>query len=331
MLYLRIPGVEFGEEFAFSSLIVSTFFLIGFLLAVNKYKKKRTSNNLILIFLMCIGASSVFFGILSYITSIWVISPLFGFISIVILISTLINLNNRLERKLQRIRTDLVRRTSHELKTPLISIFSSTEHLINTYGNEMSEDVLKFIRIINRGGKRLKLLTENLLDAYNIESSGLKLKKERVNIVKTIKDCVNDLYFLINERGLYLKEDLDGEFNLNLDKIRFEQVILNLLSNAIKNTPPKGIIYVKSEIKDGFVDIVIKDTGIGLTENEKKQLFKQFGKIERRDEGYNLNSEGSGLGLYISKEIIEKHVGKILVESEGRNKGATFIIRLPNN
>ncbi len=232
-------------------------------------------------------------------------------------------------KEIDQIRSDLVRRTSHELKTPLISLFSSTQYVLDTYKDKMDPELLKFIKIINRGGKRLKQLTDNLIDAYNIESKGLKLNKEKVDIVKSIKDCANDLVLSLEERDLYLKEDLKDQFFIEVDKARIEQVILNILSNAIKNTPAKGIIYIKLESRENFLDVIVKDTGIGLTTEEKTKLFSKFGKIERENADSQLNTEGSGLGLYISKEIVELHNGKILVESEGRNKGSTFIIRLP--
>ena len=232
-------------------------------------------------------------------------------------------------KEIDQFRLDLVRRTSHELKTPLISLFSSSQHLLNSYKDEMSSDILKFIKIINRGSKRLKQLIDNLLDAYNIESKGLKLKIEKINLVKSIKNCANDLIFSLEERDLYLKEDLEDDFYIEVDKARIEQVILNILSNAIKNTPPKGIIYITLKHDKNYVDIIIEDTGIGLTEEEKQRLFKRFEKIERNSTEYNIDTEGSGLGLFISKEIVELHNGKILIESEGRNMGSKFIIHLP--
>ena len=234
-------------------------------------------------------------------------------------------------KEVDQIRSNLVRRTSHELKTPLISLFSSSKYLMDTYKNEMDEDVLKFLKIINRGGKRLKNLINNMIDAYNIENRGITLDKKEIDIVKSIQECVDDLIFSLEEKDLYLKKDLPSSYIIEADKDRIEQVILNLLSNAIKNTPPKGLIYVKLEPKDSSVEIIFKDTGIGLTEEEQDRLFQKFGKIEREDLKGKLNNEGSGLGLYISKEIVELHGGKIIAESEGRNKGSTFIVKLPQN
>ncbi|TXT66938.1 MAG: putative Histidine kinase [Promethearchaeota archaeon] len=232
-------------------------------------------------------------------------------------------------KEINAIRSDLIRRTSHELKTPLISLFSSTQYILDTYKDKLDNELLKYIQIINRGGKRLKDLTSNLLDAYNIESTGLKLTKKRVNLTESIKNCITDLIFSFEERKLYLKEDLEEHVIVEIDQSRIEQVILNLLSNAIKNNVPKGLILVKLEQKNDKVRFIIRDTGIGLTEHEKSRLFKKFGKIERNGEQAKIITEGSGLGLYLSKEIIELHGGTIRAESEGRNKGAAFIVELP--
>ena len=108
-----------------------------------------------------------------------------------------------------------------------------------------------------------------------------------------------------------------------------EEDIMNILLNAVKNTPPNGKIYINMKKYNGYVDILIRDTGVGLTEEEKSKLFKKFGKIERYGKGLDVDTEGSGLGLYISKKIVELHGGKVWAESEGRNKGSAFIIRLP--
>ena len=125
--------------------------------------------------------------------------------------------------------------------------------------------------------------------------------------------------------------DVDGNLNTEFDKERIYEVLSNLLINAIKYTPIGGEIKIESEIKDNNYIISVKDNGIGLTEYEKKQLFQQFGKIERYGQGWDVGIEGTGLGLYISKEIIELHGGNIWAESEGRNKGSRFSFSLPIN
>ncbi|KKN38662.1 hypothetical protein LCGC14_0751170 [marine sediment metagenome] len=107
-----------------------------------------------------------------------------------------------------------------------------------------------------------------------------------------------------------------------------KKAILNLLSNAVKNTLPNGNIFIKSIEHHNFIDIIIRDTGVGLTDKEIPILFKKFGKIERYGKGMDVDIEGPGLGLYIANEIVKLHIGEILVKSKGRNKGSTFILRL---
>jgi signal transduction histidine kinase len=105
---------------------------------------------------------------------------------------------------------------------------------------------------------------------------------------------------------------------------------MNLLSNAIKNTSPNGDISITLNQDNDYATISVTDTGIGLTENEMKMLFTRFGKIERYGEEFEyIDIQGSGLGLFISKEIVDLHEGIIRAESEGRNKGSRFIVKLP--
>lgn len=134
--------------------------------------------------------------------------------------------------------------------------------------------------------------------------------------------------YLTNNRNQTINVILPDAVYLNVDKIRLQQVITNLLSNAIKNTPKNGEIHVNIIEKQDYTDIQIRDNGIGITDEEKGLLFEKFGKIERYGMDLGVDIEGSGLGLYISKEIIELHGGQIFAESEGRHKGALFTVRL---
>jgi signal transduction histidine kinase len=148
--------------------------------------------------------------------------------------------------------------------------------------------------------------------------------------VGLIRECAKEMMYLIKKRDLKLSLELLDRLVLKIDKIRIEQVILNLLSNAIKNTPPKGVITIKSYVKGDWATISVNDTGIGLTREEITKLFSRFGKIERYGSGLEyIDIQGTGLGLFISKEIIELHHGQIRAESLGRNQGSTFIIKLP--
>lgn len=230
--------------------------------------------------------------------------------------------------ELNKIKTEFISRASHELKTPITSIYGGSQILMELYKDQTCSDAIEFIELINRGGKRLKLLVDNLLDASRIDSDKLRLNLQSENITQIIRDSTIEIRYLAYKRNIIIEQHLPETVNIVVDKIRIEQVITNLISNAIKNTPRKGIILLVLEDKPDSVLFKVKDSGIGLTEKEMDKLFRKFGKIERIGPKMDIDIEGSGLGLYISKEIIDLHGGNIWVESEGRNKGATFYFKL---
>jgi PAS domain S-box-containing protein len=233
-------------------------------------------------------------------------------------------------KELDQIRKDLIIRISHELKTPLVSICGGTELLLSLFNDRLTLDEKEVLEIIQKGGDRLKRLIDNLVDVTRIEYNKLELKPKETDIVELLKDCANEMTYLIKKRELTLKFILPDRLPLKIDKIRLEQVIINLLSNAIKNTPPNGTITIKAYLKGDFITISVSDTGIGLTKEEMRRLFSRFGKIERYGEDLEyIDIQGTGLGLFIAKEIIELHKGEIRAESLGRNQGSTFIVKLP--
>ncbi|MFX1279044.1 MAG: PAS domain S-box protein [Promethearchaeota archaeon] len=230
--------------------------------------------------------------------------------------------------ELNKMRKDIITRVSHELKTPLTSIYGASQILQKHFEGKIEDDALNFIEILHRGALRLKKLVENLIDASRIESGKLELNLQMHDLVKLTNECVEEMKYVLENRKLKVDLAFPDELYFNVDKIRFQQVVTNILSNAVKNTPVEGQLYVSIVDNQDFVDIKIRDTGIGITEKEKELLFEKFGKMERYGMDLGVDLEGSGLGLYISKEIVEVHGGEIIVESEGRNKGSTFTIRL---
>ncbi|MFW9896514.1 MAG: PAS domain S-box protein, partial [Candidatus Thorarchaeota archaeon] len=230
--------------------------------------------------------------------------------------------------ELEELRKDIITRVSHELKTPMTSIYGANQILTRLYLDQIGEEAQKYVEIGLRGSLRMKQLIDNLLDVSRLDAKRLDLRLQEENIVELIIDCVKDMNYLATDRQLRIKLELPNELYHNIDRLRFRQVLSNLISNAIKNTPMSGEILISIEEDHDFLSIRIKDTGVGITEKEKEKLFEKFGKIERYGMDLGVDIEGSGLGLYISKEIIELHGGQIIVESEGRNKGSSFIVRL---
>ena len=185
----------------------------------------------------------------------------------------------------------------------------------------MKEDDDKLLDIIIRNAKRLLRLEQNILDIARIESQSLKLEKERFDLIVKIQNVINDFgNELSNEKiQLVFTPSQKEPIFVNADKVRIFEVISNLLSNAVKFTK-EGRITINAEKKDTQVLVSIKDTGLGIQPELMPKLFSK----------YVTNSPlGTGVGLFISKSIIEAHGGKIWAENNLDGKGATFTFRLP--
>lgn len=234
------------------------------------------------------------------------------------------------ERKeLEEIKSNLLTRISHEFKTPLISIKGFTDLLLTEHRERLDEKTVTFLERVKEGGDRLNLLINQFIESSQLDKFLVKLNLTYENLSNIIRDCIEEMEGLINLRNhtvnLLIHDDI---FNY-IDKEKIHSVIANLLINSIKYTPKGGIITIQSKIKKQSIIISIKDNGIGLQKEEISQIFQPFGKIEKYGKGWDIISDGIGLGLHLSKEIIDLHGGKIWVESEGKNKGSVFYLLIP--
>lgn len=232
-------------------------------------------------------------------------------------------------KEINRLKSEFLRRASHELKTPLVSIKGFSNLILSKYSEDLNPAIISNLEEINDGCERLQIIINNLLQTSKVDSVELKPKLEREDLTFLINYCVEELHPLAAKREHSINTEIQGPIITFFEKEEIHDVISNLLINAIKYTPPKGWIDIRTEIKEDFVVVSIKDNGIGFTKEEKSNLFQQFGKIERYGQGLDLDIDGTGLGLYISKKIVESHGGKIWMESEGKGKGSTFYFTLP--
>ena len=232
-------------------------------------------------------------------------------------------------KEVSRLKSELLSRTSHELKTPLVSIKGYADLLLNQHYEDLDFYTISVLHEIKQGCSRLESLIKDLIETSKLESGEIKLNKLEDDLTFLIRFCIRDLKGLVETRNHELIVETDEKMITYFEKERIYDVIINLLSNAIKYTPPNGKIIIRSKIKKEFFIVSVQDTGIGLTNEEKGKIFKKFGKIERYGQGLDVVSEGSGLGLYISKKIIELHEGDIWVKSKGRKKGSKFYFSLP--
>ena len=231
--------------------------------------------------------------------------------------------------KLNDLKSELFLRTSHELKTPLVSIKGFSDLLLTVHRSKLDDYTISKITAIKNGADRLQKLIGDILKAAELEAGYSKINLKNDNLSNLIHICVREVQGFADLRNHELKINVQPKLITNFEEEQIHKVVTNLLSNAIKYTPPNGKIELISEIRDNRILTSIKDNGIGLTSEEKKKIFRQFGKIERYGQNLEIVPDGTGLGLFISKKIVELHGGEIWAESDGRNQGSTFYFTLP--
>jgi len=198
--------------------------------------------------------------------------------------------------------------------------------LEGSYG-KVEEKAKKALSGIQESIDRLIKLVNEFLDISQLQVGREILKKEETQIEKLIEEVVKELDPSAKEKGIYLKlEAVEKLPKMKLDRTKIKTAIFNVVDNGIKYTRKGGVI-IKCQILNDKCQIIVKDTGIGLTKEEIKTLFTKF--FERGKEAEKIYTTGRGIGLYIAKNIIETHQGKIWAESEGKSKGSTFYIELP--
>jgi signal transduction histidine kinase len=223
-----------------------------------------------------------------------------------------------------KMQKDFINIAAHELRTPIQPILALTQVLRSrkekdNNGKEIDEE-LSLLDAVIRNAKRLKRLAEDILDVTKIESHSLILHKERFNLNEVISNTIQDIRDQISNGKVKLLYEFDKDLLfIEADRERITQVISNLLSNAVKFTK-EGTISIVLEKKDSKVTFNIKDTGTGIDSEILPRLFTKFA---------TKSFEGTGLGLFVSKSIIEAHGGKMWAENNADGKGATFSFTLP--
>lgn len=222
-------------------------------------------------------------------------------------------------QELYKIKDNFLSNISHELRTPLTSVIGYTELMLD---ENLTDQQRHKTEIIFRNSKRLFRLIRALLDTQMIESSNLQITKETVMINELIYAVVEDMKNISASKNIPISINIQDNLVVDGDNERLMQVFSNIVENAIKFTIT-GEIIIKGEIDKGKVHITISDTGIGIPEERLKRIFDRFYQV---DSSNKRKFQGVGLGLWISKKIIEAHGGRIWAES--KNRGSTFHILL---
>ena len=228
-------------------------------------------------------------------------------------------------QKLETMQKDFVANVSHELKTPLATVKAYTETLMD--GGVDPETTDHFLEIINSEADRMNRLVKDLLQLSRLDHKQERWNIKEANITELLTSCVEKMLPIASQKKQELTAlfNKDEEFRVSMDKDRMEQVILNIISNSVKYTEEGGHISVNA-IRDGQeLKISVADDGLGISAEDLPRVFERFYRV---DKARSRAMGSSGLGLSISKQIIEEHHGKIDVQSE-LGSGTTMIITLP--
>jgi len=230
-------------------------------------------------------------------------------------------------KELERLKTEFLSNVSHEIRTPLMSINGALELIMDEIGNKISNsEVNGLLDVLKRNVERMNNLINDLLDFSRIETATFKIKKRKTSLLELITTTVEEMESIANIKNIILENKISDKLpEITIDPDRIKQVLSNLINNAIKFTPEKGKITITSELNPDNVQISVIDTGPGIPEKFQSKIFDRFFQINGSP---TRETQGLGIGLSISKNIIELHGGKIWVESKP-GKGSKFSFTLP--
>jgi PAS domain S-box-containing protein len=232
-----------------------------------------------------------------------------------------------------RAKSQFLANMSHELRTPLNAIIGFSEMLADETFGDLNDRQLKYSNNILNSGRHLLQLINDILDLAKVEAGRVELMRNTFGVAKALSEVQMIVKTLANKKHIRLESDVAADLpSLFADEAKFKQIMYNLLSNAIKFTPDGGNVFVTASIQNGssgdsFLQITVADTGIGIQLNDQERVFNEF---EQVDSSYGRQQQGTGLGLALTKRLVEMHGGKIWVESEGiEGKGSTFTFLIP--
>jgi signal transduction histidine kinase len=229
------------------------------------------------------------------------------------------------EKRIDQAKTEFVSLASHQLRTPLSTINWYTEMLLAGDIGKLTTEQHKYVKETYKASKRMVDLVNALLNVSRIELGTFVVEPKPMNIKEVLNEVISELQSLIKIKKTIVKVHLDVNNTYQLDRKLIHIIFQNLISNALKYTPEKGKIIVSVTEGTKFIDIQVKDNGYGIPTNQGKLIFT---KLFRADNIKDKESDGTGLGLYIVKSILDQTGGSIHFESE-IDKGTTFFVKIP--
>lgn len=224
-----------------------------------------------------------------------------------------------------KIKNEFIASVSHELRTPLNAIIGFSDILKTEVYGKLTEKQSEYISDIQVSGIQLLGMVNEILDISKIEANAIKLVKRYFEISRPVIETTNLLMPLVKKKNINLSYHIEKDIDIYADYQKIQQVFYNLLSNAIKYTPENGNIVITVTNTSKKIKISVKDSGIGIEKKYHKKIFQKFVQLE---DAFYKKETSTGLGLAITKKLVELHGGKIKVESE-KGHGADFIVTLP--
>ncbi len=243
--------------------------------------------------------------------------------------------NSQLQQ-LDKLKDEFVSVASHELRTPMTAIKSYLWMVLAGRGGDFTEKQKYYLQRSYDSVDRLIKLVNDMLNISRIESGRLTIDMSNMDIQKLAQEVVEEVIPRAQELGLTVSiESVDSLPEVFADRNKIKEVLFNLIGNSLKFTPIGGTIIVSFQQKDSMIEVKVKDTGKGIAPEDISKLFQKFAMLPGSYVTNQPVAQGTGLGLYICRSIIELHKGKIWAESEGIGKGTSFMFTLqvfdPNN
>jgi signal transduction histidine kinase len=232
-------------------------------------------------------------------------------------------------RELDRLKSSFLANMSHELRTPLNSILGFADVIIEELDGPLTENMSNDLRLIQKNGQHLLHLINDVLDMAKIEAGRMNLNPERFTAFEVIEEVTSITSTLASEKNLalFIEPDSDQNVKIFADRTRLRQVMINLVNNAIKFTENGKISLKLVALEGARVLYTIKDTGIGIPPDKLDAVFQEFTQV---DSSTTRKAGGTGLGLPISRRLVEMHGGRLWAESTGvSGEGSTFFVELP--
>ncbi|MDP2853744.1 MAG: PAS domain-containing sensor histidine kinase, partial [Smithellaceae bacterium] len=230
-------------------------------------------------------------------------------------------------RHTARVKSEFLANMSHELRTPLNSINGFSEVLFDETFGPLNEKQKKYVNNVLTSGKHLLLLINQILDMAKVEAGKMNLTLSSLSMKTLLNEISMLVTDMVSKSKLQMLLEIDEDLpEIEADDLKVKQIIYNLLSNAAKFTPAGGKIGMRAKKIDSAIEIVVWDKGVGIAPENMEKIFEGFFRV---DTPYSRVTEGTGLGLPLSKKLVELHGGKFFIESKGLNKGTSVQFTLP--